>query len=71
MKALIALTIAAIALVTAVNVARPVLNKQAQERSYAAHVEQSAKRDAAMKEACAAGKTGVVLYYKGTDCTAN
>lgn len=47
------------------------LNKRAAEASKAAYAQRAADRDTRLTEACAKGQTGVVLYYKGVDCTAN
>lgn len=35
------------------------------------YADRAAKKDANLRAHCAAGHTGVVLYYKGVDCTAN
>lgn len=37
----------------------------------ARYEQQKKDRDVAMTKACAAGKTGVVLYWKGVNCAKN
>ena len=46
------------------------LNKNASEASAQVYQDRAAAKSAYLEKACAEGKTGVVLFYKGKDCSA-
>jgi phage gp36-like protein len=52
------------------DVARVMLEKQRVTANADRYAQQEAKRDTRLQAACAAGQTGVVLFYKGVDCDA-
>lgn len=47
------------------------LTDKAKEDSAAHYIDVAAKKDQALAKACAAGQTGVVIYYKGVHCAMN
>lgn len=49
---------------------RTALNNHASEVSAQAYADRAAERDHRLTQACAEGKTAIVLFYKGKDCTA-
>lgn len=47
------------------------LTDKAKEESAAKYEQQVIDKDKRLASACAAGQTGVIVYYKGVDCASN
>lgn len=71
MKIAFALIVSAFVVYTASQFIDMHLTEQARIASAERYKTQKAESDKRLSEACAKGKTGIVLYYKGVDYTAN
>jgi cytochrome b subunit of formate dehydrogenase len=70
MKALFTASIVALFIViVGGNVLRVYLNDQTKAANAEAHKVLEAANDSRLSAACDAGSTGVVLFYKGKDCS--